>query len=120
MQQIRMFLRCTGIVVIIGNVIKGHTEKNPALEMTLPHSKGHVGFVLTHSELVEVRDKFLETEVKASTRAGAIAPLPVIVSAQNTGLSSDKTTFFQALSIPTKSSKLTIEIINDVLLSLTC
>lgn len=38
----------------------------------------------------------------------------VIIPAQNTGLGPEKTSFFQALSIPTKISKGTIEIINDV------
>lgn len=40
--------------------------------------------------------------------------LDVIIPAQNTGLGPEKTSFFQALSIPTKISKGTIEIINDV------
>merc|ERR1712226_1391859 len=45
---------------------------------------------------------------------GAIAPLDVTVPAQNTGLGPEKTSFFQALAIPTKISKGTIEILNDV------
>lgn len=40
--------------------------------------------------------------------------MSVIIPAQNTGLGPEKTSFFQALSIPTKISKGTIEIINDV------
>merc|ERR1711915_617580 len=47
-------------------------------------------------------------------RAGAIAPLPVIIPSQNTGLGPEKTSFFQALQIPTKISRGTIEIVNDV------
>ncbi|GJQ84906.1 putative ribosomal protein P0 is the functional equivalent of E.coli protein L10 [Trypoxylus dichotomus] len=75
---------------------------------------GNVGFVFTRSDLVEVRDKLLENKVRAPARPGAIAPLSVIIPAQNTGLGPEKTSFFQALSIPTKISKGTIEIINDV------
>merc|ERR1719273_77901 len=56
----------------------------------------------------------LENKVKAPARAGAIAPLDVTVPAQNTGLGSEKTSFFQALNIPTKITKGTIEIIQDV------
>merc|ERR1712079_703609 len=37
-----------------------------------------------------------------------------IVPSQNTGMGPEKTSFFQALSIPTKITKGTIEIINDV------
>merc|ERR1712059_69437 len=43
-------------------------------------------------------------------------PLDVIVPAQNTGMGPEKTSFFQALSIPTKITKGTIEIISDVAL----
>merc|ERR1712096_221467 len=51
---------------------------------------------------------------KAPAKAGAIAPLDVTVPAQNTGLGPEKTSFFQALNIPTKITKGTIEIIQDV------
>merc|ERR1711974_522045 len=46
--------------------------------------------------------------------AGAIAPLDVQIPAQNTGLGPEKTSFFQALNIPTKITKGTIEIIQNV------
>lgn len=119
MQQIRMSLRGSAVVLMGKNTmmrkaIRGHLERNPALEKLLAHIRGNVGFVFTRGDLVEVRDKLLENKVKAPARAGAIAPCPVIIPAQNTGLSPEKTSFFQALSIPTKISKGTIEIINDV------
>jgi len=119
MQQIRMSLRGTAVVLMGKNTmmrkaIHGHLERNPALEKLLAHIKGNVGFVFTRGDLVDVRDKLLENKVKAPARAGAIAPCPVIIPAQNTGLGPEKTSFFQALSIPTKISKGTIEIINDV------
>lgn len=119
MQQIRISLRGSAVVLMGKNTmmrkaIKGHLERNPALEKILPHIKGNVGFVFTRGDLVEIRDKLLENKVKAPARAGAIAPLPVVIPAQNTGLGPEKTSFFQALSIPTKISKGTIEIINDV------
>merc|ERR1719295_1470757 len=56
----------------------------------------------------------LANKVKAPAKAGALAPLDVIVPLQNTGMGPEKTSFFQALSIPTKITKGTIEIINDV------
>lgn len=43
-----------------------------------------------------------------------IAPCDVPVSAQNTGLGPEKTPSFQALSITTKISRDTIEILNDL------
>merc|ERR1712176_1520804 len=94
--------------------IRGHLSQNPKLEYLLPHIVGNVGFVFTKEELVDVRDLLLANKVKAPARAGAIAPLDVTVPAQNTGLGPEKTSFFQALSIPTKITKGTIEIIQDV------
>nr|CAI5833754.1 unnamed protein product [Callosobruchus analis] len=85
--------------------IKGHLERNPALEKLLPHIKGNAGLVLTRNDLVEIRDKLLENKARAPARAGAITPLPVVIPAQNIGLGPEKTSFFQALSIPTKISK---------------
>jgi large subunit ribosomal protein LP0 len=119
MQTIRSSLRGNGIVLMgkntmIRKAIRGHLENNAQLEKLLPHIKGNVGFVFTKGDLVEIRDKLTESKVRAPARAGAIAPLPVIIPAQNTGLGPEKTSFFQALSIPTKISKGTIEIINDV------
>ncbi|MCP5656091.1 50S ribosomal protein L10, partial [Klebsiella pneumoniae] len=119
MQQIRISLRGSSIVLMGKNTmmrkaIKDHLDNNPALEKLLPHIKGNVGFVFTRGDLVEVRDKLLENKVQAPARPGAIAPLSVVIPAHNTGLGPEKTSFFQALSIPTKISKGTIEIINDV------
>merc|ERR1719328_1085446 len=94
--------------------IRGHLAQNPKLEQLLPHIVGNVGFVFTKEELVDVRDLLLNNKVKAPARAGAIAPLDVTVPAQNTGFGPEKTSFFQALNIPTKITKGTIEIIADV------
>merc|ERR1712123_110378 len=94
--------------------IRGHVEVNPALERLLPHIKNNVGFVFTKEELTHVRDMLLANKVRAPAKAGALAPLDVIVPAQNTGMGPEKTSFFQALSIPTKITKGTIEITSDV------
>merc|ERR1712109_364284 len=61
-----------------------------------------------------IRDLLLENKKAAPARAGAIAPVDVIVPAQNTGLGPEKTSFFQALSIQTKIARGTIEIVNPV------
>jgi len=119
MQQIRIALRGSATVVMGKNtmmrkVIRGKLDSNPHLEKLLPHIVENVGFVFTKDDLSEVREKLLSNKVKAPARVGAIAPLDVVVPAQNTGLGPEKTSFFQALSIATKISKGTIEIINDV------
>jgi len=121
MQEIRIALRGQAIVLMGKNTmmrkaIRGHIETNPDLERLLPHIKQNVGFVFTKLELTMVRDLLLANKVKAPAKAGAIAPLDVTVPAQNTGMGPEKTSFFQALSIPTKITKGTIEIIQDVAL----
>merc|ERR1712060_256837 len=119
MQQIRMSLRGHAVVLMGKNTmmrkaIRGHLAQDPKLELILPHVVGNIGFVFTKEELVDVRDLLLANKVKAPARAGAIAPLDVTVPAQNTGLGPEKTSFFQALNIPTKITKGTIEIVTDV------
>jgi len=119
MQQIRQSLRNDAVLLMgkntmIRKAIRGHLENNPALEKLLPHIKANVGFVFTNLELVDVREKILENKVSAPAKAGAIAPVDVFIPAQNTGLGPEKTSFFQALSIPTKISKGTIEILNEI------
>ena len=119
MQQIRHSLRqdatlLMGKNTMIRKAIRGYLEKNPGLEKLLPHIKSNIGFVFTDKDLSEVRDKILDNKVQAPARAGALAPCDVKIPAQNTGLGPEKTSFFQALSIPTKISKGTIEILNEI------
>ncbi|KAG0715047.1 60S acidic ribosomal protein P0 [Chionoecetes opilio] len=119
MQEIRMALRGCAVVLMGKNTmmrkaIRGHLETNPNLEKLLPYIVNNVGFVFTNEDLVEVRDKLLANKKKAPARAGALAPCAVTIPNQNTGLGPEKTSFFQALQIPTKISRGTIEIVNDV------
>jgi len=119
MQQIRMSLRGHAVVLMGKNTmmrkaIRGHLTNNPKLECLMNNIRGNVGFVFTKEDLVSIRDMLLANKVKAPAKAGALAPLDVQVPAQNTGLGPEKTSFFQALNIPTKITKGTIEITNNV------
>lgn len=119
MQQIRIALRGRGELLMGKNTmmrkaIRGHLENNPALEKLLPHVKGNIGFVFTKEELTDLRDLIMAHKVAAPAKAGAIATNEVVIPAINTGLGPEKTSFFQALAIPTKIAKGTIEILNDV------
>lgn len=119
MQTIRASLRSVAVVLMgkntmIRKAIRGHLENNPNLEKLLPHVKGNVGLVFTKGDLGDVREIIGENKVAAPAKAGAVAPIPVKLPAQNTGLGPEKTSFFQALSIPTKISRGTIEILNEV------
>merc|ERR1711881_254741 len=62
----------------------------------------------------ETRDAVLSHKKAAPARAGALAPVDVVVPAQNTGLGPEKTSFFQALNIQTKIARGTIEIVSPV------
>lgn len=119
MQQIRASLREKAVVLMGKNTmmrkaIRGHMEKNPDLEKLLNHIRFNVGFVFLKGDLVETRDLLLANKVKAPARAGAVAPLDVKVPAQATTLGPEKTSFFQALQIPTKITRGCIEILNEV------
>lgn len=119
MQQIRAALRTKAIVLMGKNTmmrkaIRGHIENNPSLEKLLPHIVGNVGLVFTKGDLMEVRELLLSNKVKAPARAGAIAPVDVIVPKQATTLGPEKTSFFQALQITTKITKGCIEMLSDV------
>jgi len=119
MQQIRVSLRgiaeiLMGKNTMMNKAIRGQLSNNPALEKLLPHIKGNVGLVFSKEDPVLVRDKLLENKVAAPARAGALAPVDVIVEAQNTGMGPEKTSFFQALNISTKIAKGAIEIVSNV------
>jgi large subunit ribosomal protein LP0 len=119
MQEIRIALRGKAVVLMGKNTmmrkaIRGYMEKNPDLERLLPHIKMNVGFVFTKEELITIRDLLLANKKAAPAKAGANAPVDVTIPAQNTGMGPEKTSFFQALQIPTKITKGTIEIIQDV------
>jgi len=119
MQKIRLSLRGHAVLMMGKNTmmrktIRGQTSKNANLEKLLPHVYENIGFVFTKEDLSSIRDKLLENKVAAPARAGAIAPVDVTIPAQVTNLGPEKTSFFQALQIPTKITRGTIEIINDV------
>jgi len=119
MHQIRVALRGKGVVLMGKNTMVRRALRTilaefPQYERLLPHVKGNIGFVFTADDLKEVREIIVANKVKAPARAGALAPKDVIVPAANTGMEPGKTSFFQALGIPTKIARGTIEIVSDV------
>lgn len=119
MHQIRVALRGKGVVVMgkntmVRRALRSILAEYPQFEKLLPHVRGNIGFVFTSSDLKEVRDLITANKVAAPARAGALAPLNVTIPAGNTGMEPGKTSFFQALGIPTKIARGTIEIVSDV------
>jgi len=84
------------------------------VKITLLTFAGNVGFIFTNGDLKATRDKILANRVAAPARAGAVAPGDVYVPAGNTGMEPGKTSFFQALGVPTKIARGTIEITTDL------
>merc|ERR1711972_1169205 len=118
-QEIRKGMRGYGDVLMGKNTmlkraIRDIINEVPELERLLPLIKGNVGFVMTNGDLKEIRDLIETFTVPAAARSGAIAPVEVVVPPQNTGLGPEKTSFFQALSIPTKIARGSIEITSAV------
>jgi len=99
---------------MVRRAIKGFLTDFPEYERLLPFVKGNVGFVFTNADLKETRERILSNRVAAPARAGAVAPLDVFVPAGNTGMEPGKTSFFQALGVPTKIARGTIEITTDL------
>lgn len=103
-----------GVVLQVRRAIKQFIAEYPEYERLLPHVRGNVGFVFTNGDLKETREKILSNRVAAPARAGAVAPGDVYVPAGNTGMEPGKTSFFQALGVPTKIARGTIEITLDL------
>jgi len=74
---------------------------------------GNLALVFTNEDIAVVSERLREFRVQAPARVGAVAPVDVMILAGNTGLEPTMTNFFQALNIPTKISKGTVEIVSD-------
>jgi len=119
MHQIRQSLRGKGVVLMgkntmVRRAIRSILSDYPQFERLLPHVRGNIGFVFTDGDLKDIRELITANRVAAPARAGAFAPKDVIVPAGNTGMEPGKTSFFQALNIPTKIARGTIEIVSDI------
>jgi len=119
MHQIRVALRGKGVVLMgkntmVRRALRTILADNPQFERLLPHVRGNIGFVFTADDLKEIREIIVANKIAAPARAGAYAPKDVFVPAGNTGMEPGKTSFFQALGIPTKIARGTIEISSEV------
>lgn len=119
MHEIRQSLRGEGVVLMgkntmVRRALKGLISDYPEYDRLLPFVKGNVGFVFTNGDLKDIREKILSNRVAAPARAGAVAPGDVYIPAGNTGMEPGKTSFFQALGVPTKIARGTIEITTEL------
>jgi len=121
MQKVRKALRGKGVVLMgkntmVRKAVRGYAESNAKLQAILPYIKGNVGLVFAKDDLSAISKIIGENKVAAPAKAGAFAPVDVIVPAGPTGMEPTQTSFLQALNIASKISKGQVDIINDVLL----
>jgi len=119
--QVRHSLRGKAVILMGKNTLVRKALREvmndvPEIEALLPWIRGNIGLVLTNGDLKEVRKLIVANKVAAPAKVGVIAQLSVTIPAGNTGIQPDKTSFFQALNIPTKIVKGAIEIMSDVTL----
>jgi len=119
LHMIRQALRGKGVVLMgkntmVRRALRVIAPEYPQFEKLMPHVRGNIGFVFTSGDLKDIREIILSNKVAAPARAGALATVDVYVPAGNTGMEPGKTSFFQALGIPTKIARGTIEIVNDI------
>lgn len=119
MHEVRKALRGEPVVVMgkntmIRRALRNFVNEFPDYEKLMPYIRGNVGFIFTNGDLKHIKEVVLANQVAAPARPGAIAPCDVYVPAGNTGMEPGKTSFFQALGVPTKIARGTIEITSDV------
>ncbi|KAI8911961.1 hypothetical protein PhCBS80983_g03227 [Powellomyces hirtus] len=119
MHQVRVALRGEAVVLMgkntmVRRALRNLLPDNPNYEKLLSVIRGNVGFVFTKGDLKSIREQIVSNRVQAPAKAGALAPVDVTIPGGNTGMEPGKTSFFQALGIPTKIAKGLIEIVNDV------
>jgi len=118
MHQIRAAIRVKGNLLMgkntmIKKAMRDLLEELPQIESLMPYIKGNVGLVFTNEDLRDVRDLITYNKVPAAAKVGVIAQCNVSIPAGNSGISPDKTSFFQQLGISTKVVKGAIEILNE-------
>lgn len=119
LHQIRIALRGKALIYCGKNtqmrrVIRELEKENPQLERVRNVLKLNLAIVFTNDNLSEIRDIIVDNKVAAPARAGQLAQCNVVVPAGNTGMEPTMTSFLQALNIPSKITKGSIEILSPV------
>jgi len=120
LQSVRKELRGKGVVLMGKNTLikKGIVlnKKNEKIKHLAQLIKWNCGLIFTNGDLKEIRDIVMNNKVAAPAKVGQISAVDVVIPSQNTGMEPTKTSFFQALNVPTKITKGTVEIISDFVL----
>lgn len=119
MQDVRIALRgraelLMGKNTMIRCCLREMAEERPEIEELLQSVVGNIGFCFTNADVLEIKDVLEEYKVQSAAKAGIVAPVNVVIPGGVTGLGPEKTSFFQALNLPTKIFKGQIEMLSDV------
>lgn len=119
MQEIRHELRGKAVLLMGKNTLMKKAvstllQEYPQIACLRPCIQGNIGFLFTNEDPAEIRELVESNKVGAPAKAGAISPVNITVPAGNTGMEPGKTAFFQALNIPTKITRGTVEITSNV------
>lgn len=101
---------------LMRRVLRDCLEEHPEYEVLINEIQGNVGLIFCSKDgdLKEIRDIVLDNKKQAPAKAGALSPIDVFIEPQNTGMEANKTSFFQALNVPTKIARGTVEITSTV------
>jgi ribosomal protein L10 len=118
-QKVRKEIRGCGELLfgkntLIRKVIRSHLSEFPKLEALIPYVDGNSGFLFIKEDVPKIRKILKDNFFGSAARSGVLAPIDVHIPAGVTPLQPTETSFFQALNIPTKISKGSIEILTDV------
>jgi len=120
MQDIRAALRGQAVILMGKNTLIRKSIKQLAEDTNntdylalLPYVVLNMGFIFTNGDLAAIRKVVADHKVGAPAKAGQTSESLIMAPAGPTGQPPDKTSFFQALNIPTKISRGQIEISQD-------
>ncbi|ABA27259.1 ribosomal protein L10 (nucleomorph) [Bigelowiella natans] len=119
--DIRKHLRGTSEIVVGKKSFLSYLLQNNKLEMSRwmsvkEYLSDNIGLIFTNSNLKILNETFKQYFLTSFVNAGEIAQRNIIIKKGIKNLSPSQTPFFQALGIPTRISKSSIEIIEDILL----
>jgi len=120
-QDIRKHLRKSSEIVVGKKSFLSYLLKSNKVEMSKWVSvkdclSNNIGLIFTNSNLKLLNETFKQYFLTSFVSAGETAQKNIIIKKGIKNLSPSQTPFFQALGIPTRISKSSIEIIEDILL----
>lgn len=119
LQQVRLALRGRAVILMgkntmIRTILRAAASTIPMCGTLINLVNGNIGFVFTNGDIAEIRKEIESIVEPAAAKAGALAPVKVVVPAGPTGMDPGQTSFFQAMGIATKIVRGQVEIVTAV------